>query len=172
MTTGGILFGDVHVGTLRLDIWRDGRAVVSRPPRHGEAPGSRIPLDPSVRQFMPGLAAFGLGSLIASVIACAGAVGLFQAGKAVIAVGVLVVALAIAVLGGIWSLGWLIPRAPGHFVTLDGATVDLFKQTAEDELLTLGESPKAEDVDAASVRLWELACQLSLTNRGDRHNDR
>lgn len=172
MTPGGALFDDVHVGNLRLDIWVNGCAVVSRPARPGEAPGGRIPLDPSVRQFMPALAAFGLGSLVASMISFAGAVGLFQAGKAGIAVGVLLVAVAVAVLGSIWSLGWLIPRAPGHFVTLNGEAVDLFKRAAEDELRRLGESPKAQDVEAASVVLWELACQLDQTNHGDGHRDR
>ena len=115
--------------------------------------------------------AFGLGGLAASVITCAGVVGLFQAGRTAVAIGVLVVALVLAGLGGVCLLGWRTTSPRGHFVTLDGTAVDLFKQAAEDERLALGESPKADDLDAASVRLWDLACRLSLTNQGDRHMD-
>jgi hypothetical protein len=162
---------DVHVGELRLDIWKNGAGVVSRPRRSGEVSGCRIPVDPSVRDMIPVLGAFGLGSVAASVITCAGAVGLFQAEKTGVAIGVLVVAVALAFLGGVWSLGWLIPSRRSHFVTLSGTAVDLFKQAAEDERLALGESPQAENLDAASDRLWEFACRLAGTNQGDGHRD-
>jgi hypothetical protein len=157
---------DVVVGLVRLDVWKDGRGVVSWV---GEGSGrSRIPADPEAFNFSPIFGRTGVGLLVASAVTCGGAAQLYRTGSGVIAVAVVVVALALAGFGAMFLFGGLFPRIRGSYVTLTGPVVEEFRAIAEAERSSLGDDPHKEEYKLAAERLWVLAQDLAA---GDGMNE-
>ncbi len=150
---------EVSIGNLRLDVWEDDRGVVSRSAKGGKA--LKVPLDAPAREAVRGMRRMSIGSLVASIFACAGGARLLRNGDYVYAVGVCLVAVILAALAGIWLLGWHMPRRRGQFVVLDRAAIRQFRTAAEAEQQVLGREPADVDRDGAIERLWRLACELS-----------
>jgi hypothetical protein len=152
---------EAGVGVVNLDVWKDGRGVVSRMRVPGDAPGTDIPRDPAALYVIGMLRRAALLSTAAAIAAWAGAIQLVRMGSLLIGLGVSLVAVGASALVVIFLTGWRFPLRRGEFVTLDAGAVEAFREAADVATRDLGEKPAADDLQEAERRLWSLACRLS-----------
>jgi hypothetical protein len=153
---------DAHLGRIRLDIWSDGRGVVSlRTPG-----GDRVPVDDESGAFLTTARRYAIGTGAAAGAAVVAALILVTRGTTGWAVALFVVAFVFAVIAFVWSV-IASARARGPYVTLSPDQVERFRTAIETTQRDIGRSPSIEDVRMAEEQLWHRARQLSTEGGTD-----